>query len=216
MLRLRPISLLFVALFAAIAACGGAEEAVVSAPAETAATTATTVVETTTEAPTTTVAPATTASPTTTTTAASTTEAPTTTEALEPIPLYLVDSYDPARDPFVDVADAVDLAGARGKQVIAIVGGDWCPDCIVIDQFIADRPELHDSLAEQFALVKVNLSEENENRTWWEQYPAFEWVPHFYVFDGDGALVDSYDTRGLMRDGRFQDDLFEQFIAERS
>lgn len=188
--------------------------AVSDAPAATGETPDTEAPETTetpettaTAAPTTTEATTTTALETTTTTAA-----PTTTTT----PLYFVGSYDPSRDPFTDIDDAVSRAATEDKSVIAIVGGDWCPDCINIDAFITGRPELEASLTSDFIFVKVNLSEENENTEWLSQHPGFEWVPHFYIFDGAGELTDSYDTRGLMTSGLFDEAKFATFIADQA
>jgi len=196
-------------LLALLAGCSGTTTATTSEDTSTTTTAPTT---TTTQAPTTTTT--TTEAPTTTTTQApttttTTTAAPTTTTTT---PLYLVSLYDPERDPAADMADAQARAALESKSVLAIVGGDWCPDCVVMDQFIADRPGLADALHDNFIIVKVNLSEENQNEDWWSQYPVFEWVPHFYVFDGEGALTQSYDTRGLMESGTFQEDLFISFI----
>lgn len=178
------------------------------------------------EAPATTESAPPTDAPATTTTAAApstteTTVAETTTTTAAPTtttttPLYLVASYDPTRDPFADIDDAVSRAAAEEKSVVAIVGGDWCPDCINIDNFIKQRPELETTLTNQFIFVKVNLSEENENDEWISQHPDFGWVPHFYIFDGSGALTDSYDTRGLMTDGLFDESKFQVFLTEQT
>lgn len=56
-------------------------------------------------------------------------------------------------------------------------------------------------MEDNFVMVKVNYSEDNRNEAFLNQYPDFEWVPHFYIFDDDGSLLHSYDTRALETDG---------------
>lgn len=207
------VSLLAVAALSS--GCGSASSVAETGDSAPAATT--TVEVATTLAPSSTASPPTSAQPTTTiepTTAA----APTTTVAAATStttsPLYLVDVYDPNRDPFADMEDARSRASLEGKHFIAIVGGDWCPDCLNFDAFVKERPALSAAMHEQFILVKMNLSEENENQEWLDQFPELEWVPHFFIFDGAGLLAESYDTRALMTDGLFDEAKLEAFVAD--
>ncbi len=181
-----------------------------AAESEPAAVATTAQVETT-EAPTTTTAPTTTQAPTTT-------AAPTTTEASTtsvPPKLYEVGIYDPERDPQTDLEAAQLRASTEGKQVILEVGGDWCPDCVNLVAFLEANPEVNAQLAERFVMVKVNLSAENENKEFLSGYPAFEWVPHFYIVNADGSLAESYDTRGLQENTKFTVAAFDAFLAGR-
>lgn len=198
-----------------IAACGGESEAVVSGkPVEQASATESEAVTTTTEAVTTTTqAPPTTELATTTTSETTTTAEASTTSPPATSPLYVVDAYDPERDAFSDLENAIAAAAADGKHVIAIVGGDWCPDCLNFDTFLKDRPDLFDAMHSEFVIAKITLDADNENVEFLAQYPQFEWVPHFFIFDGTGSLVESYDTRGLMENGLFDEAAFDQFLG---
>jgi hypothetical protein len=109
------------------------------------------------------------ATETTTTAAVQTTTAPLS-------PLYLVDTYDPGRDPAADLDNALRVARAEDRLVILIVGGDWCPDCFTLDAFIAGDTERASRLQSEAALVKVNISAENETQAFLSTFPAFR--PH--------------------------------------
>ena len=45
--------------------------------------------------------------------------------------VYFVGEYDPARDPAADLDEALLIAQEERKHVLLVVGGDWCPDCLV-------------------------------------------------------------------------------------
>ncbi|MEM7336870.1 MAG: thioredoxin family protein, partial [Chloroflexota bacterium] len=122
-------------------------------------------------------------------------------EELQKADIYLVDSYDPSRDPAKDVQKAVQNAEQSNRRVLLIVGGDWCIDCFILDDFIVANPAVADALERNYVIVKVNVSEENANEAFLEDYPDIEWFPHFYILESDGSLADSYDTRGLSDDG---------------
>ena len=126
--------------------------------------------------------------------------------------LYLVDVYDFERDPFEDLAAAVEIAGVSNKMIILEVGGDWCPDCHNLKYFIEDNHEIREALASQYIIVKVNLSNENRNEDFIGQYPDFEWVPHFAILDSSGEFVRPLDTRELMSNGLFDAEKFWAFI----
>ncbi|MCP5099420.1 MAG: thioredoxin family protein [Chloroflexi bacterium] len=127
---------------------------------------------------------------------------------------YLVDSYDPERDPVADVETAVAIAQDTDQYILLIIGGDWCITCHVMEGFIAEHAEIADRFKQNFVILKINYSEENENRDFLSQYPDFEWVPHFLILDSNGELIESYDTRGLEMDGVYEVDLFHTFLDE--
>jgi hypothetical protein len=53
------------------------------------------------------------------------------------------------------------------------------------------------TLAEHYVLVKVNWSPQNRNEKLLSRWPKPSGYPHFYVLDGDGALVVSQATSEL-------------------
>ncbi len=126
--------------------------------------------------------------------------------------VYFVGSYDPERDPAEDVAEAVTLAQEEEKRILLIVGGDWCITCHVLDSYIAANESVAAQLTENFVMLKINFSEENQNEAFLSDYPEIEWYPHFYILESDGTLAESYDTRELETDGLYDDDKFISFL----
>ena len=108
--------------------------------------------------------------------------------------------YDPKRDAEADVKEAIAEAARTGKRVLVEVGGEWCIWCHRLDDFFTANPQLIKTRDANFVLVKVNFSEENENKTLLDTYPKIVGYPHIFVLGSDGALLKSQDT-GDLEDG---------------
>ncbi len=126
--------------------------------------------------------------------------------------VYLVDTYDPERDAYADVESAVQLANEDGKHVLLIIGGDWCIDCLVLDRFLANNDTVWQMLLDDFLIVKVNYSRENENEDFLGEYPDLYWFPHIFVLDNYGKLLHSKDTRELTSGRSFSEEKMVEFL----
>jgi thioredoxin-related protein len=104
------------------------------------------------------------------------------------------EKFDPAKDPAVDLAKAVEQATAENKRIILDIGGEWCVWCRYMDRFFILNPALNDLKKKNFVWVKVNMSEENENKTFLSAYPAISGYPHFFILDEKGKLLQSQST----------------------
>ena len=97
--------------------------------------------------------------------------------------------YDETRDPARDLAAATAKASAEGKKVLLLVGGEWCSWCQEMNHFLDQQPDLASQLNRTFVVVKVNVSEQNKNESFLKDYPEYLGVPHFYVLDAKGRLL---------------------------
>lgn len=64
-----------------------------------------------------------------------------------------------------------------------------------------------------FVVVKVNVSKENKNATFLKAYPEYLGVPHFYVLDAKGKLLESFNTGLLEKEKSYDEGKFGKFIA---
>ena len=98
-------------------------------------------------------------------------------------------------DANADANAAVDAAFARarknGKRVLIDLGGNWCPDCIVLANLM-QLPELKSFLAAHFEIVSIDVGRFDKNL----QIPArfgithrLEGVPSVIIAEPDGAIV---------------------------
>lgn len=129
----------------------------------------------------------------------------------EPLPPWS-QGYDPARDPAADGREAIALAKATGRHVLIELGGDWCMWCRKLDRFLEANPDLRTRLHRQFVLLKVNVSEENDNAAFLAGLPRFAGYPHAFVADGEGRIIHSQDITEWQEDGRYSRQRFRAFL----
>jgi thioredoxin 1 len=94
-----------------------------------------------------------------------------------------------------DLAAALAASAAAHKRVILDFGGNWCPDCHVLDLYF------HDSvngpiLEANYILVHVNIGRMNENLDIAERYqiPLRKGVPALAILSERGELLYSQRT----------------------
>ena len=54
-------------------------------------------------------------------------------------------NYDPKRDPFYDFELAPQDAVAQNKQILIVLGGDWCSWCFRLGSFIKNNDKIKSS-----------------------------------------------------------------------
>ncbi len=88
-----------------------------------------------------------------------------------------------------DIEAAVAQAHRTHKRVIVDFGGDWCPDCQVLNIYFHQSPNA-ELLAKYFVRVNVNVGRMDANRDIAEKYGVpLKGVPALAVLDGDGKAV---------------------------
>lgn len=128
--------------------------------------------------------------------------------------LYAVAEYDPARDPAADLQAAVQQARQQGKRILVEVGGEWCTWCHALDKYLREHPDVTARLRDNFLVLKVNYSEENENAAFLSQYPEIPGYPHMFVLDQDGTFLHSQGTAELEEGDSYSDAAFASFIEQ--
>ena len=129
----------------------------------------------------------------------------------QPLPVYS-QGYDPARDPFADGRNALQLARATQRLVLVEVGGDWCRWCHVLDRFLSEHAALRTRLHDTFVLLKVSVDERNDNAEFLSVFPRALGYPHMYITGADGSILHSQDTAEFLQDGRYSERRFQRFL----
>ncbi len=123
-----------------------------------------------------------------------------------------VNEFDPRRDASADIRSAIAVASRDGKRVLLEIGGNWCPYCKMLDRFFEAQPELTRLRRKNFVYVKVNFSPENRNTAALSKYPEVRGFPHFFVLDGEGALVRSQRVATLGSNTGYSAERFRAFL----
>ncbi len=127
------------------------------------------------------------------------------------LPIYSV-KYDAQRNAFNDGAAAVQLATQTQRLILIELGGDWCVWCHKMDAFFANNPDINQQLHDTFVILKVNVSDENDNAQFLKSFPKPLGYPHMYVSDSNGSVLWSQDTAEFLKDGHYSRDAFVDFF----
>src|SRR5882757_2414494 len=125
-----------------------------------------------------------------------------------------VTRYDPKRDAAQDVQDAIKEAQRAHKRILLEVGGNWCSWCHTLDNFFEAHPDLVQLRDQNFVTLKINFSEENENKEVLSRYGSIESYPHVLVLDAEGKLLLSKETGALESGKSYNLEKLTSFLNE--
>jgi thioredoxin 1 len=99
-----------------------------------------------------------------------------------------------------DIASALHTASATHKRVILDFGGNWCPDCVVLDRYFHDARNLPIVKA-NYVVVHINIGHMDANVELADRYgiPLKKGVPALAVLSSSGKVL--YSQKG----GEFED-----------
>ena len=129
------------------------------------------------------------------------------------LPAYSL-HYDPARDAMQDGRDAIKLAKKTNRRILIEVGGDWCKWCHLLDRFLNKHEKIKTELHKTFVLLKVNVSEENDNTEFLKVFPPVLGYPHMFVTESNGKLLLSKDTGQFVVKGYYSEKRFKEFFKK--
>ena len=98
--------------------------------------------------------------------------------------------YSDTADAKADIRAAIAKAAAEHKHVILDFGGNWCPDCHLLDIYFHD-PGNASLLQANYVLVDVNVGKYDKNLDIARKYgiPLNKGVPALVVLDGRGRVL---------------------------
>jgi len=132
-------------------------------------------------------------------------------QSLNSLPNYSTE-YNVKQDAFKDGAAAVKLATSTNRRILIELGGDWCTWCKKMDIFFDKNPDIKQKLHETFVMLKINVSDENDNAEFLKSFPKPLGYPHMYVSEYNGSVLWSQDTAEFLKDGKYTRDSFLAFF----
>ena len=122
--------------------------------------------------------------------------------------------YDDQRDPFVDAKAALSLANASNRQVLIEIGGNWCTWCYKMNQFLINNPDVYQALHSKYVVLKVNVSDSNDNEAFMKSLPPVMGYPHMFISTARGKMILSKDTAELLDGDQYSVQQWLRFIDD--
>jgi len=114
-----------------------------------------------------------------------------------------------------DLTKALQTAKAQHKRVLLDFGGNWCPDCHVLDIYMHD-PQNKPILDANFVVVHVNVGRYDANLDLAEKYqiPLKKGVPAMAVLSETGKLLYSQKSGEFESMGKMKSSAVTQFLGQ--
>ena len=114
-----------------------------------------------------------------------------------------------------DIERFLDSSINKSKQPIIIFGGNWCPDCRILEGTL-QLPTIKKYMIEHYEILHVDVGryDKNMNLISYFKIPKEEGVPRVLVFDNKKNILNMESTkeRTTARD-RKQQEIFNYFQA---
>lgn len=112
-------------------------------------------------------------------------------------------AYNPEADAKKDIENAIVQAKANDKHILIQIGGNWCGWCKLFHDLTTTDEELKAYIAENFEVVHLNYSKENQNLDVLEtlEFPQRFGFPVFVVLDGNGKRIHTQSS-GYLEEGK--------------
>jgi len=111
--------------------------------------------------------------------------------------------YNPAADANADIRQAVKQAQQQHKNVLLMIGGNWCIWCTRFNQTVTGNDTLSKLMKDNYVLVHVNYEKKNaEDKLWGKLgYPQRFGFPVFVILDDKGNRIHTQNS-GYLEEGK--------------
>lgn len=122
--------------------------------------------------------------------------------------------YNPEEDAAGALSEAVMEALKAQKHILVQIGGNWCPWCIKLHNFIAAHAELDSIIKADYITLKINYSKENRNFDILKSfsYPQRFGFPVLVVLNENGVHLHTQDTGFLEKDDNYDAKKIKTFL----
>jgi thiol:disulfide interchange protein len=121
--------------------------------------------------------------------------------------------YDPMQDPRRQLQRAIERARRENKNILVEAGADWCVWCHRLEQFIASHAELHQLRSQHYVHIRLFSGEGEGLPLYFDNLPALDGLPHYFVYNKDGKLLHSQDTEPFESGETYNFDKVWEFLA---
>lgn len=124
------------------------------------------------------------------------------------------DLYDPEADAREQIRLAVVSAKENNKHVMVQVGGNWCPWCLKLHEYLQSHHSLDSILHSDYEVVRINYSKENKNLETLAElgFPQRFGFPVLVILDSDGRRIHTQNTVFLEENNSYSESRIVEFL----
>ena len=122
--------------------------------------------------------------------------------------------YNPNANVEKDVAEALVKAKKEGKNVLLMIGGNWCTWCYKFNSFVQLDSSLKSLQNKNYIIYHLNYSKENKNLAYLKKlgFPQRFGFPVLVVLDPNGNRLNTQDTSLLEKGNGYDYDKVKEFF----
>jgi hypothetical protein len=83
-----------------------------------------------------------------------------------------------------------------------------------MDAFLAKNTDVYEALHSQYVLLKISVSDSNENNDFMKSLPPVLGYPHMYVSTAQGKMILSKDTAELLAGDNYSKSQWLSFLSD--
>ena len=124
--------------------------------------------------------------------------------------------YHPEADAKAEVHDAMTQAATQHKNVMLMIGGNWCRWCKMFDKMVKDNADVDSTLTTNFVFAHINFSKENRNldlMTQWN-FPQRFGFPVFVVLNDKGECIHTQNSSYLEEGEGYNTKTVKEFFSQ--
>ena len=107
--------------------------------------------------------------------------------------------FNPKANAKKDINEAVAIAKKQNKNVLLQIGGNWCPWCLKLHNFVNNDKVIDSLLNANYVFIVVNYSKENKNKEVLEEleFPQRFGFPVLVILNNDGKRIHTQNSAYL-------------------
>ncbi len=122
--------------------------------------------------------------------------------------------YNPKANAKADIKKAIKLASDKNKNVYVQIGGNWCPWCIRLHNYIKNNNILDSIQKTDYEVVYVNYSKENKNLDLLKTFgnPQRFGFPVLVILNDKGKVLHIQDSGYLEKNKSYDFNKVKRFL----
>lgn len=122
--------------------------------------------------------------------------------------------YNPNANAKIELQNAIDSAKIENKNIYVQIGGNWCPWCIRLHNYIKSNNALDSIQKSDYKVVYINYSKENKNTDVLKTLgnPQRFGFPVLVILNNNGEVLHIQDSGYLEKEKSYDFDKIKRFL----